>query len=151
MSASRFTLDTNILVYSVDRLAGTRHHLARRIVELAPRRDCVLTLQAVSEFFAVASRKGLMPRADAAEMARIWLTVFPMAPASPSAVSAALDSSATGSASYWDALLLATAAEAGCTAVLTEDLSPGQVYLGVRIVAPFANDGLSSEAQALLE
>jgi predicted nucleic acid-binding protein len=150
MSASRFTLDTNILVYSVDRLAGVRHQLAGRILELAPRRDCVLTLQAVSEFFAVASRKGLMPRADAADMARIWLNLFQTVPASPSAVAAALDSAAAGVASYWDALLLATAAEAGCVAILTGDLGSGHVHLGVKVVAPFVGDGLSPEALALL-
>jgi hypothetical protein len=46
--AGRFTLDTNVLVYCVDSAAGPRRELARQVVEAAVRRDCHLTLQAVS-------------------------------------------------------------------------------------------------------
>jgi hypothetical protein len=31
--SSRFTLDTNLLVYSVDSAAGARHHVALEIVD----------------------------------------------------------------------------------------------------------------------
>jgi hypothetical protein len=48
--------------------------------------------------------------------------LFPCAAASNSAVRTALADAAAGRASYGDALLLATAGEAGCVAVLTEDL-----------------------------
>jgi len=48
-----FTLDTNLLVYSVDHRDPTRHAIAVDIVRRAASADCLLTLQAVSEFYAV--------------------------------------------------------------------------------------------------
>ncbi len=62
----------------------------------------------------------------------------------------ALRAAAEGRACYWDALLVATAAEAGCAAILTEDMADGATLFGVRIVNPFAGDPLSAQAGALL-
>jgi predicted nucleic acid-binding protein len=139
MSAERFTLDTNILVYSVDRTAGVRHRRAVTIVRRAVLDDCWLTLQAVSEFYAVVSRKRVMVPPDAARIAGYWLDVFPSAAVSAYAVRAALISATGGRASYWDALLVATAAEAGCTVILTEDLAAGSTMHGVQILNPFTD------------
>lgn len=150
MSGERFTLDTNILIYRVDGAAGWRQQVARRIIDAASAVDCWLTLQAVSEFYAAATRKGMMSPDRAAETAGIWLELFPVAAASPGAVRAALDVATVGRASYWDALLLATAAEAGCTAILTEDMADGSELQGVRILNPFADGGLAPAAEVLL-
>ena len=150
MSGERFTLDTNILVYSMDNGAGWRRQVAIEVIARAALRDCALTLQATSEFFSVAKRKNLMPVDKAAAQALDWLDLFPIAMVSKSAVRAALATSVTGQLSYWDGLLLATAGEAGCAAILTEDMADGAVLHGVRIVNPFAAAGLSPEAERLL-
>lgn len=39
--------------------------------------------------------------------------------------------------SFWDALVVRSAAAAGCTLLATEDLSHGQVIEGIRIENPF--------------
>jgi predicted nucleic acid-binding protein len=39
--------------------------------------------------------------------------------------------------SYWDAAILEAARSLGCDTVLSEDLSDGQDYAGVRVVNPF--------------
>ncbi len=70
--SERFTLDTNLLVYSVDATAGVRHQLAIEIVDRATERDCCLTLQALSEFYAAVTRKGMVPAAEAAAQAENW-------------------------------------------------------------------------------
>ncbi len=150
MSDERFTLDTNILVYSMDSSAGWRRQAALEVIGRAAVRDCALTLQSVSEFFWVAKRKDLMPSDKAAAQASDWLDVFPIAAASRSATKAALATSVAGQLSYWDGLLLATAAEAGCTAILTEDMADGAVLHGVRIINPFGAGGLTAEAERLL-
>ena len=140
-ASGRFTLDTNLLVYALDSAAGIRHQLSREMIQHAVRLDCWLTSQAVSEFYAVVSRKRIVPPADAAAQATDWLELFPCAAASESAVRTALADTAAGRASYWDALLLATAGEAGCVAILTEDLADGAELGGLRIHNPFAADG----------
>jgi predicted nucleic acid-binding protein len=150
MSVERFTLDTNILVYSIDRDAGLRQRLARRIIDLAVRGDCRLTLQAVSEFYAAATRKKRMPPAEAAAQAADWLDMFPCLTSSPSAARAALLEAASSRSSYWDALIIATAAEGGCRVMLTEDMKNGSILGGVRIVNPFGPQDLTVRALDLL-
>ena len=111
---------------------------------------CHLTLQSISEFFAVATRKSMVPPIEAVRIAEAMIELFPTIAASAAAVRSALTAAATGRASYWDALLVYTAAEAGCAAILTEDLSDGTVFDGMRIINPFAGTSLSTAAAALL-
>src|SRR5262249_35693343 len=78
----RFTLDTNLLVYAIDNAAGVRHDAAGQIIQHAVRVDCWLTLQAVSEFYAVVTRKGIVQPPDAAPQPADCLDLFPSAAAS---------------------------------------------------------------------
>jgi predicted nucleic acid-binding protein len=146
----RFTLDTSILVYSVDSAAGLRHKLAVEIVDRAAELDCWMTLQAISEFYAAATRNGIVPAADATALANDWLEIFPSVAVSKAAVYTALADAAAGRAAYWDALLVATASEAGCTVILSEDLADGAKLGKVRIINPFAARGLAAPAKKLL-
>jgi predicted nucleic acid-binding protein len=150
-ASKRFTLDTNLLVYAIDSLGGDRHRLVCEIIERAVRLDCWLTLQAISEFYVAVTRKGIISPPDAAAQAADWLDLFPCAAASESAVRTALADAAARRASYWDALLLATASEAGCTVILTQDLMDGGELSGVRICNPFgAGGGFTEHACQLL-
>jgi predicted nucleic acid-binding protein len=119
-------------------------------MDRAARGPCCLTLQSVSEFFSVATRKNMMRPGEAADVAGAMLDLFPTTAASASAVHAALTAAASGQASYWDALLVSTAAEAGCTAILTEDLPDGTTLAGIQVINPFAGTSLSAAAEALL-
>jgi predicted nucleic acid-binding protein len=150
MSAERFTLDTNILVYSVDIKAGYRREAAADILKAAARRNCWLTLQAVSEFYAVVTRKGVVPPPEAADQVRDWLDIFSCAAASADAVRFALSASIARRASYWDALLVATAAEAGCKVILSEDLSDRADLGGVKVQNPFSRSEIAASARRLL-
>lgn len=148
----RFTLDTNILVYAIDAAAGTRHTLSQQIIQRAVHFDCWLTLQAVSEFYAAVTRKGIVPVRDAVAQANDWLELFPCVAASAAAVRTALAAAATGHASYWDALLAATAGEAGCVLMLTEDLRDGAELGGLQIHHPFdVMDCLTARVSRLLQ
>ena|SRR5271163_3340966 len=96
---ARFTLDTNrwFTRSTVRRVA--RHDAAGQIIQHAVRLDCWLTLQAVSEFYAVVTRKGIVQPPDAAAQAADWLDLFPCAAASEAAVRTALADAAVGRAS----------------------------------------------------
>ncbi len=45
--------------------------------------------------------------------------------------------SMTSRLSYWDALIVESALEAGAGMLLTEDLQHGQMFAGLRVVNPF--------------
>jgi predicted nucleic acid-binding protein len=150
--SERFTLDTNLLVYSVEGRAGVRHRLALEIVDRAADTECWLTLQSLSEFYAAVTRKRILRAADAAAQVVDWMAIFRCVPASPSALRTALADAVAGRASYWDALLVATAAEAACTVILTEDLTHGSTLGGVAIHNPFTRGGgLTARARRLLD
>jgi len=146
----RFSLDTNILVYAADRDAGARHERALEIVDRATQRDCVVALQALAEFFHATTRKGLLPRKAAADQVRDWQILFPTVAADAAALARALDAAVDQTFSFWDALLLATVAGAGCTAIVSEDMHSGAAFAGITVVDPFAGDGLPEEVLRLL-
>ena len=149
----RFTLDSNVLIYAADGREVARRECALEIISRAAMRDCVLIPQALAEFCHAVSRKGIMPRTVAAEQVRDWITMFTIAAgASGAAVVAAAEAAMAGRFQFYDALLLATASEAGCTAVISEDMADGAVLDGVRVVAAFEPHGvISRRATALLE
>ena len=144
----RFTLDTNILVYAVDRDAGRKHVRAREIVESAARADCILAIQALAEFYHATTRKKLLGRRDAGAFVLDWREVFPLTSADASALIDALDAVEDHGLAFWDALLWATARRAGCAAILTEDMQDGRRLGGVSSIDPFAPES-SGRLEAL--
>jgi predicted nucleic acid-binding protein len=137
MSADRVTLDSNILVYSLDRDAGERHRVALDLVERAADLDCVLTLQALAEFFAVVTRKAGMPVADAAAQITDWQMVFEVRAAAAQTLSRAIAAVSDHRLAFWDAMLWACAKEAGCKVIFSEDFQHGRTLEGVRFLNPF--------------
>ena len=133
----RFSLDTNVLVYSVDRDAGERHDRSMVLLGRAARRDCVLTVQALAEFFHVTTRNNLLPLGRASDFVRGWLDVFQVASADTSALVDAMDAVEEHRLSFRDAMLWATARHSGCSAILSEDLQDGRRLSGVEIINPF--------------
>jgi predicted nucleic acid-binding protein len=133
----RLTLDSNILVYAADRDAGARHVLAHRIVRRAADLDCVLTLQSLAEFFRVVTGKRGVQPTEAAAIVSAWRDVFPVHAADAAALTAAMDAVAGHSLAFWDAMIWATAQQAGCRLLLSEDLQHGRELGGVAFINPF--------------
>lgn len=150
MSAERFTLDTNILVYAVDAREGRKREFAAQIIEAAATRDCPLALQVVGEFYAAASAKLKLPATDAAARAAQLVAAFETFGYSVHAVRAALEEAPRGGFSYWDSMLLAAAAEAGCTTILSEDMADSARFGSITVINPFGRDGLAPQAKAVL-
>jgi predicted nucleic acid-binding protein len=117
---------------------------------LAARRDCVLTLQALGEFFHAATRKSIVRRHDAAEQVRDLLAIFRIAAADGDALRAALEAAERGTSGLWDGVLLATVARAGCDILLSENMQDGTRFGGVTILNPFVGDELPERVAALL-
>jgi predicted nucleic acid-binding protein len=134
----RFSLDTNILFYAVDRDAGERHERCMDLMKRAARRDCVLTVQALAEFFHATTRKGLLEQSGASAFVRDWLEVFCVTSADDAALVDAMDAVQEHRMSFWDAMLWATARQAGCAAIVSEDMQDGRRLSGVEFINPFA-------------
>lgn len=137
---NRFTLDTNVLIYAVDTDAGEKHKSASTLLTLAVDKDCVLTLQALSEFFNAVRKKNKASTDTAIELSRTWQQLFPVASAGPETLNEAIEIVRDHQLSFWDAMLWMTAKQAGCAYVFSEDMQHGRRLGGVEIINPFAKD-----------
>lgn len=137
MSADRITLDTNILIYAVDKDAGNRHQRAMAIVDDAVERDCILILQVLSEFFSAVTRKGKMPISDAKEQVQDWQLLFPTILPKATTLTLAINAVENHRLSFWGAMLWAAAKQAGVNVLLSEDFQHGREMEGVLFRNPF--------------
>lgn len=135
MSGKTF-LDTNILVYAVDADDAARRDACRAVIaSIAADGSGVISTQVLQEFYVAATRKLGMPPL-AAKTVLTTFAVFEIVQVSPELIQGAIDCSVLNTLSFWDALIVAAAASAGCARVFTEDLNAGQTVLGVAIENP---------------
>lgn len=131
-------LDTNVLVYAIDRSEPAKRTIAH---ELLARRaeELIVSAQVLSELYAVITRKfreSITPEQAASFVDRI--SNLPVVAIDADLVREAIALSRDAQLSYWNGLILAAARVAGCDVVLTEDLSHGSTIAGVRVENPFA-------------
>jgi predicted nucleic acid-binding protein len=134
----RVTIDSNILVYAVDHQAGERQRTASELLGRAAGGDCILTLQSLGEFFHVATRKMRLAARDVQVFIDDWRSVFPVCASDEQCLVSAIDTVRQHGLAFWDAMLWATARQARCRLLLTEDMHDGQTIDGVTFVNPFA-------------
>ncbi len=133
-------VDTNVLLYAYDVHAGERHTRARELVgRLGRERRGALSLQVLQEFYVNVTRKIAVPLPPDIALERVrvlsrWRIHSPL----PPDVLAAGEIAARHQLSLWDAMVIRSAAELGCSTLWTEDLNPGQQIAGVTVVNPFA-------------
>jgi len=140
MTANRFTLDTNVLIYALDVQAKGHHEKAMAVVKKAAMADSVLTLQALSEFYYAATRKNILHSEIARKQVEDWLLLFPIVTAKPSTLTHAIRLVERHKLSFWDALLWATAHDAGVTRLISEDFQHNQMFKGMKIINPFIEE-----------
>ncbi|MBM4394795.1 MAG: PIN domain-containing protein [Deltaproteobacteria bacterium] len=138
MSEGRFFLDTNVLVHAADASSPGKRRRARELIRKAfgARQGCVST-QVMQEYFSVLTRKMGVP-APAARAQVVKIGELPVVQIDADVVLGAIDLHIIHGLSFWDALIVKSAAVAGCRRVYSEDLAHDQVVDGVRIVNPFA-------------
>ena len=137
MPARRF-LDTNILIYAIDRDAPAKRERARHIIEQAlVERDAVISFQVVQEWTNIALRKfGLTARQVESFFATFLQPLWSVHP-SAAIFERALSIHAETGFAWYDSLIVSSAAAAPATILLSEDLQHGRVVRGVRIENPF--------------
>lgn len=133
----RSFVDTNILVYAVDDADSAKQETARTL--LAETANIVVSAQVLNEFYVAVTRKLSPPvESDVARDLVCNLARLPCVAIDAQLVQLAIGAGQRWQLSHWDALVIEAARQAGCTRVLTEDLSDGAVYDGLSIENPFA-------------
>ncbi|HUX66978.1 MAG TPA: PIN domain-containing protein [Terriglobales bacterium] len=134
-SAKAF-LDTNIFVYAHDAADPRKQPRSRELIrEQAASGLGVVSTQVMQDFFSAATRKlGIDPLAAKEILATF--SVFEIVQVSPDLILEAIDSVVTHRISFWDSLLVAAAARAGCAVLYTEDLQSGRILRGITVRNP---------------
>jgi predicted nucleic acid-binding protein len=145
------TADTNVLVYAYDLDEPDKQRMALAAIDRLIELRQPIGLQAISEFQSALRRKLKAPIWKAVEQATLLLEAFDHFPPTSTSVAGALTDFGAGHFSYWDALLVRSAAEHGCTVMFTEDMRSGARPFGVELVNPFDPDVGAPRARELLE
>ena len=133
----RSFLDTNVLVYADDRQDTAKQ---RRAVELFNEhrraRTGVVSMQVLQEYFVAATRKLQIDARDARRKVEL-LSRFDVVVPEANDVIAAIDLHRLHGISFWDAMIVRSAKQGGCSVLLSEDMQNAREIDGVRIVNPF--------------
>jgi len=137
-------VDTNILVYAYDKSAGEKHVVAKQIVEeLWKERNGALSTQVLQEFFVVVTKKVKNPITfDTAFQIISDLKLWKVATIEVEDILEAIKFSQRYKISFWDALILCSAINLGCSIVWSEDLNSGQYFGKIKVVNPFLSSSL---------
>ena len=130
-------VDTNVLLYAASSAPSeaAERDTARRILQ---GNDWGTSVQVLQEFYVNATgklREQIRPQSSTLFI-RLLLT-RPIVATTPGLFARAVDISRRYRISYWDAAIIAAAAQLGCTTLYTQDLDSGQTYEGVTAADPF--------------
>ncbi len=136
MSARSF-FDTNVLLYADDESAPAKQRRSRTLLAEHRRSGTgVLSLQVLQEYFVNLTRKlHVDPRIARRKVE--MLAEFDVAAPEVGDILAAIDLHRLHGFSFWDALVVRAAKQAGCRVLLSEDFQDGREFDGVLIQNPF--------------
>ena len=125
-------LDTNVLIYAQG--TDSKSDIARQAI--SP--DAVISVQVLNEFSNVLHRKhGLGWGLVAQRVAKLRETLDPVFPLDAATHTKALSLAQSHGFGFYDCLIIASALEAECDTLLTEDLQDGQHIEHLTVVNPF--------------
>lgn len=130
-------IDTNILVYTVDKYSEKKQMLAREIMKTVVEEEIpVISTQVLQEFYSATTSKlkldkiiakNIMHNFHHIEIVQIDLNL----------IEQGIDISILSQISFWDGLIIAAAEHANCSIIYSEDLNNGQIIRGIKIINPF--------------
>jgi predicted nucleic acid-binding protein len=134
-------VDTNIIVYAHDFTAGEKHTRAKALLlDLWSNQMGCLSVQVLQEFYVTVTQKIKKPLSslqanDIITSLCAWKVYSPSA----SDVISAIQLHQKQQISFWDAMILLSAAKMGCGTLWSEDLN-AQKYNSVQVINPFRID-----------
>ena len=135
-----FLIDSNILVYSIDAAAGSKHKIAKDLMERGmEERGATISIQNIVEFARVISEKSKTQLSTQAQMNLVhdFNYSFKVLTYGPETISCALQISSLNNIHFFDALLVATMNENGINHIITENVSDFKKVKWLKVLNPF--------------
>ena len=134
---SKIFLDTNILVYTLDRNDKKKLFRARKILENAIANDKpVISTQVLQEFYSATTTKLKLDKIIAKNIIHNFRNME-IVQVDLGIIEQGIDISLLSQISFWDSLIIAAAEQANCSMIYSEDLNDTQTIRGIKIVNPF--------------
>jgi predicted nucleic acid-binding protein len=132
-------VDTNILIYAHDSTAGTKQHQASELIaRLAQADAAAISTQVLIEFYAAVGKKFRDREIDPDALTHDWIRWMKVHRLDVTDIFQAAALQRQFQISWFDALILNSALELGCSTLWTEDFNDGQLYSTVTVRNPFA-------------
>ena len=126
-------VDTNILVYALDRNDLKKQRLARQaIASLNEESVGVISTQVIQEFYVTAVNKLSVKPLEAKRMI-LNFENLEIIQVEMEHIKEAIDCSILNQVSFWDALIIVCAQSARCETLWSEDLSHSQTFKNVKV------------------
>ncbi len=138
--SDRYFLDTNIFVYLFDESQPEKKSRAMALVSDALESgDGIISWQVIQEFLNVSTRKFSVPLKPGDAKEYLLKLMNPLCQVLPSSdlFQSALDINQQTNYSFYDSLIIASALQAGCKVLFSEDMQSGQVIEDLEIINPF--------------
>jgi predicted nucleic acid-binding protein len=130
-------LDTNILIYRIDRLTPAKQRRAHALIdELYQSGEAVVSTQVLQEFYNTATGMLRVPSDIAAGIAKKHASGR-LVQVTPPLIYSAMTRHAAGQFHFWDALIVEAALAGGAKVLYTEDMQDGLNVDGLSIRNPF--------------
>jgi len=123
-TAGKIFLDTNVLIYAY---SDTELEKKAMVLPLLEDEMVCLSTQVVNEFVWVMNKKFNVPMDSLRQIVINLFGLYHVGVISEATITKAMNMSAQLKFPYWDSLIVASALEAGCDILFTEDLQHGQV------------------------
>jgi predicted nucleic acid-binding protein len=134
---SRSFFDTNVLIYADDKAAPAKQRRALELIAEHRRAGTgVVSLQVLQEYFVTATNKLRVDAAVARRKVELLAEFDVSAPELPD-ILAAIDLHRLHRFSFWDALVIRSAGQSGCSVLFSEDMQHAREIDGIQIVNPF--------------
>ena len=108
------------------------------LAEVLKSDSLVMPIQVAAELHNLLVRKGGLSRYAAAQLVQDYMIGATIIPSDLDVLEAALDAANRHQLQTYDAIILAAAAEAGCSVLYSEDMEHGFIWNGVMVVNPFS-------------
>ena len=129
-------LDTNILVYAEGVNGQERRDQTLALLAGLEAEDVVLPAQTLGELFQVLTRKAHWSAGEARSAVMGWAEAYQIAETSGAVLMEAMELVVSHRLSFWDATILAVAAQSGCRYLWSEDMQDGFIWRGVGVKNP---------------
>jgi predicted nucleic acid-binding protein len=139
-TVAKIFIDTNILVYTLDKKDEEKTRISREAVKfITSEHSPVISTQVLQEFYNASTSKLKLDKILIKNIVHSYKNME-IVTIDLQLIEQAIDISVIFQLSFWDSLIVASAEQGNCEYLISEDLNSGQTIRGIKILNPIKED-----------